>query len=188
MWWSCFDGPERGSRSVLQPQNWVHIITLLMDLQWLPAFGSSPFCWPTECQLDVLLSADLSCWSPSASCLLRCSHECRLFRHNHTESSLVPWWRNNFQSFIRAGTTLSTFKKVQRHSCSCSPNSISISFPFLYSPSLLFISLLFFPSPQFCSGRCLLFQVVDSHCFQLHSGLIMYLTIKCSGQKPLLKC
>lgn len=58
--------------------NWVHIISLLMELQWLPAFGSSPFCWPTKCQLDVLLSAELSCWSPSASCLLRCSHECRL--------------------------------------------------------------------------------------------------------------
>lgn len=107
-----------------------------------------------------------------------------LFRHNNPDSSLVPWWRNNLQSFIRAGTTLSIFKRSKDTAVLRSPALLTALLFLFLSTHLLSSSYLSSSFPLHSSG---LEGVCCSHCFQLHSGLIMYLTINCSGQKPLLK-
>lgn len=127
-WWSCFrwSGMWR-THLVINQLKQVHVISLLVEIHWLPAFSSSPLFWAREHQLDLLLL--LVCCVPHMSIILQCCW----FRQTSPDSS-HPLFPN--------GTTSKALSELEQPSLpsqsswkhrssesSCSPHSASLSPP-----------------------------------------------------------
>lgn len=146
---------ECGGTSGFQSLLWIHTSPLLVELHWQPTFNSSPFCWPTEYQLDLLLLMEQSCWSPtaplSAAILTWASPGKTICSGTAIEALLIPCslmveWP---PELCHSRNHTLYLQKALEEAALLRTSSILTE---LLSPSLFLIFLLS-PPPKLCSGN-----------------------------------